>query len=174
MHHLTPRAPPICRKDHPCIERSASHFHLFPLTMGDRRWARAGRAVPPKRPGSEGPVESVANPDTRVAPIRAKRVAQAILVIAALLAPGMRPGVPTRITAGDRHVASLDRDRARALPEEDALAAIELDDTFCGVLLAAAANDKLCLRAHDVPVAKAPGPVSLGGGRCGQHRHADR
>jgi hypothetical protein len=47
MHHLTPRAPPICRKDHPCIERSASHFQLFPLTMGDRRWARAGRAVPP-------------------------------------------------------------------------------------------------------------------------------
>ena len=34
MHHLTPRAPPICRKDHPCIERSASHFQLFPLTMG--------------------------------------------------------------------------------------------------------------------------------------------
>ena len=47
MHHLTPRAPPICRKDHPCIEGSASHFQLFPLTMGDRRWARAGRAVPP-------------------------------------------------------------------------------------------------------------------------------
>lgn len=47
MHHLTPRAPPICRKDHPCIERSVSHFQLFPLTMGDRRWARAGRAVPP-------------------------------------------------------------------------------------------------------------------------------
>jgi hypothetical protein len=47
MHHLTPRAPPICRKDHPCLERSASHFQLFPLTMGDRRWARAGRAVPP-------------------------------------------------------------------------------------------------------------------------------
>lgn len=46
MHHLTPRAPPICRKDHPCIERSASHLQLFPLTMGDRRWARAGRAVP--------------------------------------------------------------------------------------------------------------------------------
>ena len=38
MHHLTPRAPPICRKDHPCIERSASHFQLFPLTMGDRRY----------------------------------------------------------------------------------------------------------------------------------------
>ena len=47
MHHLTPRVPPICRKDHPCIERSASLFQLFPLTMGDRRWARAGRAVPP-------------------------------------------------------------------------------------------------------------------------------
>jgi hypothetical protein len=47
MHHLTPRAPPICRKDHPCTEGSASHFQLFPLTMGDRRWARAGRAVPP-------------------------------------------------------------------------------------------------------------------------------
>jgi hypothetical protein len=47
MHHLTPPAPPTCRKDHPCIERSASHFQLFPLTMGDRRWARAGRAVPP-------------------------------------------------------------------------------------------------------------------------------
>ena len=53
MHHLTPRAPPICRKDHPCIEGSASHFQLFPLTMGDRRWARAGRAVPPYlQPGS--------------------------------------------------------------------------------------------------------------------------
>ena len=47
MHHLTPRVPPICRKDHPGNERSASHFQLFPLTMGDRRWARAGRAVPP-------------------------------------------------------------------------------------------------------------------------------
>src|SRR4029077_9648084 len=49
MHHLTPRGPTdsICRKDHPCIESSASHFRLFPLTMGDRRWAPAGRAVPP-------------------------------------------------------------------------------------------------------------------------------
>jgi hypothetical protein len=47
MHHLTPRAPPICRKDHPCIEGAASHFQLFPLTIGARRWARAGRAVPP-------------------------------------------------------------------------------------------------------------------------------
>ena len=32
-----------------------------------------------KRPGSEGSVESVANRDTRIAPIRAERVAQAIL-----------------------------------------------------------------------------------------------
>ena len=49
MHHLTPRGPTdsICRKDHPCTESSASHFRLFPLTMGDRRWAPAGRAVPP-------------------------------------------------------------------------------------------------------------------------------
>ena len=48
MHHLTPRGPPMCRKNHPCIERSASHSRLFSLTMGDRRWAWAGRAVPPK------------------------------------------------------------------------------------------------------------------------------
>ena len=45
-----------------------------------------------KRPGSEGSVESVAKRDTRVAPIRAERVAQAILVIAALQAPGPRIG----------------------------------------------------------------------------------
>jgi DNA-binding GntR family transcriptional regulator len=67
-----------------------------------------------KRPGSEGSVESVANRDTRVAPIRAERVAQAILVIAALQAPGTRPGVSALSTAGDRRMASLDRDRARA------------------------------------------------------------
>ena len=53
MHHLTPRGPTdsICRKDHPCIEGSASHFRLFPLTMGDRRWARAGARSPAVRYG---------------------------------------------------------------------------------------------------------------------------
>ena len=40
----------------------------------------------------KGSVESVAKRDTRVAPIRAERVAQAILVIAALQAPGPRIG----------------------------------------------------------------------------------
>jgi len=53
MHHLTPRAPPICRKDHPCIER-----YLRYLSVDDgllvtlcrpghafRRWARSAALV---------------------------------------------------------------------------------------------------------------------------------
>jgi DNA-binding GntR family transcriptional regulator len=59
-------------------------------------------------------------------------------VIAALQALGTRLGVPALSTADDRRMASLDRDRARALREGDVIAAIELDDAFHGVLLAAA------------------------------------
>jgi DNA-binding GntR family transcriptional regulator len=91
-----------------------------------------------KRLESEGLVESVPNRETRVAPIRADRAAQAFPVIAALQALGTRLGVPALSTADDRRMASLDRDRARALREGDVIAAIELDDAFHGVLLAAA------------------------------------
>lgn len=62
-------------------------------------------------------MERVPNRDTRIAPIRAERVAQAFPVIAALQAPGTRSGAPALSTAGDRRMASLDRDRARALRE---------------------------------------------------------
>jgi DNA-binding GntR family transcriptional regulator len=96
-----------------------------------------------KRLESEGLVESVPNRETRVAPIRADRAAQAFPVIAALQALGTRLGVPALSTADDRRMASLDRDRARALREGDVIAAIELDDAFHGVLLAAAGNDEL-------------------------------
>jgi hypothetical protein len=42
------------------------------------------------------------------------------------------------------------------------IAAIELDDAFHGVLLAAAGNDKLRLRAHDVPGSnRLPGRAEL-------------
>ena len=96
-----------------------------------------------KRLELEGLVESIPNRETRVAPIRAERAAQAFPVIAALQALGTRLGVPALSTADDRRMTSLDRDRARALREGDVIAAIELDDAFHGVLLAAAANDEL-------------------------------
>jgi DNA-binding GntR family transcriptional regulator len=96
-----------------------------------------------KRLESEGLVETVPNRETRVAPIRAERAAQAFPVIAALQALGTRLGVPALSTADDRRMLSLDRDRARALREGDVIAAIELDDAFHGVLLAAARNDEL-------------------------------
>ena len=42
------------------------------------------------------------------------------------------------------------------------IAAIELDDTFHGVLLAAVGNDELRLRAHDLPVSdRLPGRAEL-------------
>jgi len=96
-----------------------------------------------KRLELEGLVESIPNRETRDAPIRAERAAQAFPVIAALQALGTRLGVPALSTADDRRMASLDRDRARALREGNVIAAIELDDAFHGVLLAAAANDEL-------------------------------
>ena len=96
-----------------------------------------------KRLESEGLVETVPNRETRVAPIRSERAAQAFPVIAALQALGTRLGVPALTAADDRRMASLDRDRARALREGDVIAAIELDDAFHGVLLAAARNDEL-------------------------------
>jgi DNA-binding GntR family transcriptional regulator len=96
-----------------------------------------------KRLESEGLVESVPNRETRVAPIRADRAAQAFPVIAALQALGTRLGVPALSTADDRRMASLDRDRARALREGDVIAAIELDDAFHGVLLAGAGTAEL-------------------------------
>jgi len=101
-----------------------------------------------KRLESEGLVETVPNRETRVAPIRAERAAQAFPVIATLQALGTRLGVPALSKADDRRMASLDRDRARALGEGDVIAAIELDDAFHGVLLTAARNDEL-IRAID-------------------------
>jgi DNA-binding GntR family transcriptional regulator len=96
-----------------------------------------------KRLESEGLVESVPNRETRVAPIRAERAAQAFPVIAALQALGTRLGVPALSAADDERMAAVDRDRARALRDGDVIAAIELDDAFHGVLLAAARNDEL-------------------------------
>src|SRR3954464_13518993 len=101
-----------------------------------------------KRLESEGLVETVPNRETRVAPIRAERAAQAFPVIATLQALGTRLGVPALSQADDRRMASLDHDRARALGEGDVIAAIELDDAFHGVLLTAARNDEL-IRAID-------------------------
>ena len=96
-----------------------------------------------KRLEAEGLVETIPNRETRVAPIRAERAAQAFPVVAALQALGTRLGVPALSAADDRRMQSLDRDRARALREGDVVAAIALDDAFHGVLLAAAANDEL-------------------------------
>jgi DNA-binding GntR family transcriptional regulator len=101
-----------------------------------------------KRLEAEGLVETVPNRETRVAPIRAERAAQAFPVVAALQALGTRLGVPALSAADDARMTSLDRKRTRALREGDVIAAIELDDAFHGVVLAAARNDEL-VRALD-------------------------
>src|SRR3954463_4360211 len=101
-----------------------------------------------KRLEAEGLVETVPNRETRVAPIRAERAAQAFPVGAALQALGTRLGVPALSAADDARMTSLDRKRTRALREGDVIAAIELDDAFHGVVLAAARNDEL-VRALD-------------------------
>jgi DNA-binding GntR family transcriptional regulator len=96
-----------------------------------------------KRLEAEGLVETVPNRETRVAPVRAERAAQAFPVIAALHALGTRLGVPALTAEDDARMRSLDRERARALERGDVIAAIELDDAFHGVLLDAAGNDEL-------------------------------
>jgi DNA-binding GntR family transcriptional regulator len=96
-----------------------------------------------KRLEAEGLVETVPNRETRVAPVRAERAAQAFPVIAALHALGTRLGVPALTGGDDDRMRSLDRERARALKRGDVIAAIELDDAFHGVLLEAAGNDEL-------------------------------
>ena len=78
-----------------------------------------------KRLEAEGLVETVPNRETRVAPIRAERAAQAFPVIAALHALGTRLGVPALSAADDDRMRALDRDRARALERGDVIAAIE-------------------------------------------------
>jgi DNA-binding GntR family transcriptional regulator len=96
-----------------------------------------------KRLEAEGLVETVPNRETRVAPVRAERAAQAFPVIAALHALAARLGVPALTAGDDDRMRSLDRERARALKRGDVIAAIELDDAFHGVLLEAAGNDEL-------------------------------
>jgi len=96
-----------------------------------------------KRLEAEGLVETVPNRETRVAPIRAERAAQAFPVIAALHALGTRLGVPALTAEDDERMCTLDRARAQALARGDVSAAIERDDAFHGVLLEAAGNDEL-------------------------------
>ena len=101
-----------------------------------------------KRLEAEGLVETIPNRETRVAPIRAERAAQAFPVVAALQALATRLGVPALSADDDERMESLDRERERALRKGDVIAAIELDDAFHGVVLAAARNDELA-RALD-------------------------
>ena len=85
-----------------------------------------------KRLEAEGLVETVPNRETRVAPVRAERAAQAFPVIAALQALGTRLGVPALTARRRQAMRSLDRERARALERGDVIVAIELDDAFHG------------------------------------------
>jgi len=101
-----------------------------------------------KRLEGEGLVEAIPNRETRVAPIRADRAAQAFPVIAALQALGARLGVPALSNADDRRMLTLDRQRARALAAGDVFAAISLDDAFHAVVLDASGNEEL-VRALD-------------------------
>jgi len=96
-----------------------------------------------RRLEDEGLVETRPNVESRVAPVRAERAAQAFPVVAALHALAARLGVPALTAADDAALAAHDSARTAALQRGEVVAAIEADDAFHGVLLAAAGNDEL-------------------------------
>jgi DNA-binding GntR family transcriptional regulator len=96
-----------------------------------------------RRLEDEGLVETGRNAFTRVAPVRADRIADAFPVVAALHALATRLGVPALSSADIERMERHDRERTEALQRGDALAAIAADDRFHGVLLNAARNAEI-------------------------------
>jgi DNA-binding GntR family transcriptional regulator len=96
-----------------------------------------------RRLEDEGLVESGRNAYTRVAPVRPDRIADAFPVVAALHGLATRLGVPALSGADVARMERHDGERTEALRRGDALAAIDADDRFHGVLLRAARNAEI-------------------------------
>jgi DNA-binding GntR family transcriptional regulator len=96
-----------------------------------------------RRLEDEGLVETGRHAYTRVAPVEPDRIADAFPVVAALHALGTRLGVPALSSADLEQMELHDRERTRALEQGDVLAAIDADDAFHGVLLAASRNAEI-------------------------------
>jgi DNA-binding GntR family transcriptional regulator len=96
-----------------------------------------------RRLEDEGLVETERNSATRVAPVRADRIADAFPVVAALHGLATRLGVPALAAADLGRLERHDAERTEALREGDVLAAIAADDRFHGVLLDASRNAEI-------------------------------
>jgi DNA-binding GntR family transcriptional regulator len=96
-----------------------------------------------RRLEDEGLVETGRNAFTRVAPVRADRIADAFPVVAALHGLGARLGVPALSPADLERMERHSAERLAALGDRDIVAAIEADDRFHGVLLQAARNKEI-------------------------------
>jgi DNA-binding GntR family transcriptional regulator len=96
-----------------------------------------------RRLEDEGLVETERNSSTRVAPVRADRIADAFPVVAALHGLATRLGVPALSAADVERMERHDAERTAALRNGDVLAAIAADDAFHGVLLSASRNTEI-------------------------------
>jgi DNA-binding GntR family transcriptional regulator len=96
-----------------------------------------------RRLEDEGLVETERGSSTRVAPIRADRIADAFPVVAALHGLAARLGVPALSARGLERMERHDAERTDALCGGDVLAAIAADDRFHGVLLDASRNAEI-------------------------------
>jgi DNA-binding GntR family transcriptional regulator len=96
-----------------------------------------------RRLEDEGLVESVPHAYTRVAPVRATKIADAFPVVAALQALGARLGVPHLTPEDIARMESHDAERTQALEAGHVTAAIAADDRFHDVLLDAAGNEEI-------------------------------
>ena len=91
----------------------------------------------------EGLVETGRHAVTRVAPVRADRIADAFPVVASLHGLATRLGVPALSAADLERMRRHDDERTEALRRGDVLAAIAADDRFHGVLLSASRNAEI-------------------------------
>ena len=96
-----------------------------------------------RRLEDEGLVETGRHAYTRVAPVSPDRIADAFPVVAALHGLGTRLGVPALSGDDLEQMERHDQERSRALERGDVLAAIDADDAFHGVLLAASRNAEI-------------------------------
>lgn len=96
-----------------------------------------------KRLEADGLIETKSNAWTRVTPIRIEETAQAFPIIASLHALATRLGVPALTGEDLDRMLEADERRAAALEAEQVLEAIDADDSFHAVLLAASRNELL-------------------------------
>jgi DNA-binding GntR family transcriptional regulator len=96
-----------------------------------------------RRLEDEGLVESGRNSYTRVAPVRADRIADAFPVVAALHGLATRLGVPALTPDDIAEMERHDAERTAALRRGDVVAAIAADDRIHDVLVRASGNHEI-------------------------------